>query len=114
MYKTIIVGLTALSINMLCNAGTITIQKSDSVIRNDVFDAKRVRAEEYRRMEAQRQYNNLQWSTQIPPSCMLLRNHYLIYRCSGGLFYKGYEQNSGYQYRQMSAEEVQQMQLPQE
>lgn len=113
MYKRIFVGVTLLSINLYSYAGTITIEKSDSLIRNDVFDAKRERAEEYRRLEAQRQYNNWQWSTQIPPGCILLRNYYLIYRCSGG-FYKGYQQNSGYQYRQMSAQEVQQMQLPQE
>lgn len=95
-------------------AGAITIEKSDSLIRNDLFDAKRERAEEYRRIEAQRQYDNYQWSSQIAPTCVLLRNYYLIYRCAGGRFYKGYEQDPYRQYRQLSDVEVKQMQLPQE
>ena len=59
-------------------AGKVTIEKSDSLIRNDVFDEKRERAEEYKLREADRNDNNHRWSSQIDPSCGLLKNRYLL------------------------------------
>ena len=63
-------------------AGTITIEKSDSLIRNDIFDEKRARAEEYQQYEAERNAHNQYWSSQIDPSCALLKNRYLTYFCA--------------------------------
>ncbi|PKF62294.1 hypothetical protein CW745_06955 [Psychromonas sp. psych-6C06] len=88
-------------------AGTITIEKSDSLIRNDVFDQKRARAEEYKQREAERNVDNEYWSTQIDPSCGLLRNRYLLYFCaSNGRYYKGYESGEQREYRQLSNAEI--------
>ena len=88
-------------------AGTITIEKSDSLIRNDVFDEKRARAEEYKQREAERNANNETWSSQIDPSCGLLKNRYLVYFCaSNGRYYKGYESDNKEQYRELSTSEV--------
>lgn len=88
-------------------AGNISIEKSDSLIRNDVFDEKRERAEDYQRREAERTENNNHWSTQINPSCGLLKNRYLVYFCaSNGRYYKGYDLSSKPEYRELSASEV--------
>lgn len=88
-------------------AGNITIEKSESLIRNDIFDQKRVRAEEYRQYEAQRKANNRYWTSQIDPSCVLLKNRYLIYFCAtNNGYYKGYELGNKLQYRQLSEPEI--------
>ncbi|WP_022940486.1 hypothetical protein [Psychromonas hadalis] len=88
-------------------AGKITIEKSDSLIRNDVFDEKRERAEEYKRREAERNAENYRWSSSINPSCVLLKNRYLLYFCtSNGRYYKGDESNNRPQYRELSTQEV--------
>ena len=88
-------------------AGEITIEKSDSLIRNDVFDDKRARAEEYKQREAERNANNGYWSSSLDPSCALLRNRYFVYFCaSNGRYYKGYEPESQPQYRELSTSEV--------
>ena len=55
------------------SAGKITIEKSDSVIRNDLFNQKRERAEEYKRREDERKSNNEAWSYRLAPGCALLR-----------------------------------------
>lgn len=59
-------------------AGKVTIEKRDSVIRNDLFDQKQARAEEYQRREENRRRNNEAWSYRLAPECVLLRHHYLI------------------------------------
>lgn len=87
-------------------AGKITIEKKDSLIRNDLFNEKRERAEEYKRREDERQFNNEAWLYRLAPECMLLRHHYLIYRCAAGHYYKGYEIADKMQYRQLSEQEV--------
>ena len=87
-------------------AGKVTIEKSDSVIRNDLFDQKRERAEEYKRREDERNHANQAWSYRLSPGCGLLRNHYLIYTCADGRYYKGYETLDRMQYRQLSDQEV--------
>ena len=88
-------------------AGKVTIEKSDSLIRNDVFDEKRERAEEYKLREAARNDNNHRWSSQIDPSCGLLKNRYLIYFCaSNGRYYKGYKTSNKSEYRELSSSEV--------
>jgi hypothetical protein len=88
-------------------AGKITIEKSDSLIRNDIFDEKRARAEEYKQREAERTANNQYWSEQIDPSCGLLKDRYLIYFCAtNGRYFKGYESGNKKQYRELSTSEV--------
>jgi hypothetical protein len=88
-------------------AGNITIEKNDSLIRNDVFDGKRARAEEYKLREDERNANNHRWSSSIDPSCGLLKNRYLLYFCaSNGRYYKGYETGSYPQYRELSTTEI--------
>lgn len=92
-------------------AGKITIEKSDSVIRNDIFDGKRERAEDYKRREAERNANNERWSSQIPLSCGLLKDNYLIYFCAtNGRYYKGYESGNKPEYRELSSQEVKKIQ----
>ena len=88
------------------SAGKITIEKSDSLIRNDLFDAKRERAQEYKVREEERKRSNEYWSSSIDPSCALLRNHYLIYRCANGFYYKGYERGNRKEYRELSNPEL--------
>jgi hypothetical protein len=88
-------------------AGNITIEKNDSLIRNDVFDQKRVRAEEYKLREDERNVNNHRWSSSIDPSCGLLKHRDLIYFCAAnGRYYKGYETGNRPQYRELSTPEV--------
>lgn len=88
------------------SAGKITIEKSDSLIRNDLFDAKRERVQEYKVWEEERKRNNEQWSFSIEPGCGLLRNHYLIYQCENGRYYKGYEIENRKEYRKLSNSEM--------
>lgn len=91
-------------------AGKINIEKNDSLIRNDVFDEKRERAEEYKRREKERYSNNHRWSSSIDPSCGLLKNSYLLYFCvSNGRYYKGYESGNHPQYRELSTSEVKEL-----
>jgi len=88
-------------------AGSITIEKSDSLIRNDIFDEKRERTDDYKLREAERNENNDRWSSMIDPSCGLLKNRYLIYFCaSNGRYYKGYESENKLQYRELSTPEI--------
>lgn len=88
-------------------AGKVTIEKGNSLIRNDLFDAKRERAEEYKRREKERDRNNSEWSESLDPSCGLWRNTYLIYMCGNGRYYKGYETNEQIEYRELSSREIQ-------
>jgi len=87
-------------------AGKITIEKKDSVIRNDLFEQKRARAEAYQHSEENRRRNNEIWSYRLAPECVLLRHYYLIYRCAAGQYYKGYQTPDKMQYRQLSEQEV--------
>jgi hypothetical protein len=94
-------------LSLSANAGNITIEKNDSLIRNDIFDEKRVRAEEYKLNEEERNAQNSRWSSSIDPSCGLLKNRYLLYFCaSNGRYYKGYESGNRPQYRELSTSEV--------
>ena len=105
--KAIIFFFLTILLSLPVLAGKITIEKSDSLIRNDVFDEKRARAEEYKLREAERNENNHRWSSQIDPSCGLLKNRYLVYFCAtNGRYYKGYESGSQPQYRELSTQEV--------
>lgn len=107
MFKKIFALLNLLIISISLQAGTVTIEKSDSLIRNDLFDEKRVRAEEYKQYEFERKSNNHDWTSQIDPSCGLLKNRYLIYFCaSNSRYYKGYESGNKLQYRQLSGLEA--------
>lgn len=87
-------------------AGKVTIEKSSSLIRNDLFDQKRARAQEYKRIEAERNRYNEQWSARIDQSCVLWRNAYLVYMCNNGRYYKGYTNDGHTQYRQLSTVEI--------
>ncbi len=69
----IIALLVTLIFSLPVNAGKITIEKSDSLIRNELFDAKRERAEEYKRLQEQRRINNRYWSDYLSPQCFLLK-----------------------------------------
>jgi len=101
--KRIIVIFISSLIGCSVLAGNITIEKSDSLIRNDIFDEKRVRAEEYKQYESERKTNNHYWTSQIDPSCGLIKNRYHIYFCaSNSRYYKGYESGNKLQYRQLS------------
>ncbi|WP_019616572.1 hypothetical protein [Psychromonas ossibalaenae] len=100
-----LIGLSVL-LSFSVNAGKVTIEKSDSLIRNDLFDQKRQRAEEYKEREDERNRNNEAWSYRLAPGCGLLRNHYLIYRCADGRYFKGYEDLEHQRYRQLSEQEV--------
>lgn len=87
-------------------AGKVTIEKKSSLYRNDLFDQKRLRAEEYKRKEAKRNLDNERWSTRLDPSCALLRFKGLIYMCAEGRFYQGYRNNGETKYRELSAAEI--------
>ncbi|MCK5818993.1 MAG: hypothetical protein KAH18_07005 [Psychromonas sp.] len=90
-------------------AGKVTIEKRSSLIRNDLFDQKRARVQEYRRIEADRNRYNEQWSMRIDPSCGLWRNAYLVYMCNDGRYYKGYTIDGNTQYRQLSTVEIKEL-----
>lgn len=101
--------LTVMSIN-LASAGEITIETKDSIIRNDVFDEKRERADEYKRLEQERDIRNQNWFYTLPVGCGLYRHHASIYRCGSGQFYKGVDDvNAGIKYRQLDQEESSQL-----
>ena len=70
-------------ISVSASAGKVTVEKNESVIRNDLFNPKRERAMEYKRLEAQRQSANEAWSYRLTPECVLLRDYNLIYICAG-------------------------------
>ncbi len=90
-------------------AGKVTIEKSSSLYRNDLFDKKRRRAEQYQRKEAKRNLDNEQWSTGIDPSCGLWRSAELIYMCAKGRYYQGYKNNGQTKYRELSKDEVKEL-----
>ena len=90
-------------------AGKVSIIKSSSLIQNDLFDAKRARAKEYKQREKERNQNNSEWSTNIDPSCGLWRNTYLVYMCGNGRYYKGYETNEQIEYRELSTREIKEL-----
>ena len=95
---------TLLSISSV--AGDITIDKRDSVIRNDVFDEKRQRAEDYKENEKQREIDNQAWSYQLPLGCGLFRRLYLTYSCADGRFFRGHDGGERRQYRELSRSEI--------
>lgn len=95
-------------------AGQVTIDKRESLIRNDLFEEKRARALEYQRREEERNVNNRAWSYRLAPECLLLEKHYLIYRCTDGRYFKGYELENRSEYRELSPEEVMQLQNEQQ
>lgn len=107
MIKELMTLIPAIAFSALLQAGAVTIEKSDSLIRNDIFDEKRERAEDYQRRKVERNANNESWSSQIPLSCGLLKDNYLIYFCaSNGRYYKGYESGNKPEYRELSSQEV--------
>lgn len=106
MQRTLFIILLSL-LSFSAVAGKITIETNDSLIRNDVFNEKRQRAEEYKQQELERNENNRYWSSSIDPSCGLLKNYYLLYFCaSSGRYYKGYESDGKPQYRELSTREI--------
>ncbi|WP_354623451.1 hypothetical protein [Psychromonas sp. MME2] len=96
----------SLVLSLSCIAGEITIDKRDSVIRNDIFDAKRERAAEYKRNEEQRRINNQVWFYELPLGCAFFKRAYLIYRCTDGRYLRGDDLNNKPRYRQLSPAEV--------
>ncbi|MDA7746641.1 hypothetical protein N8878_04835 [Psychromonas sp.] len=111
MRGTTILVLTVISINMTF-AGEITIETNDSLFRNDLFDEKRERAEEYKRSEQERDMNNQQWYNVLPVGCVLYQSQYFIYRCNQGQFYKGYNTESENKYRKLSETEISSLEKP--
>lgn len=105
MLLRILIFLSVL-LSFSANAGKITVEKGDSLIRNELFDEKWERAAEYKRREDERKLNNEAWLYRLAPECALLRAHYLIYRCSDGEYYKAYEAQDGLHYRKLSEKEV--------
>lgn len=96
---TVVLSFTAI-------AGDITIDKRDSAIRNDIFDDKRQRAEEYKENERQREINNQAWSYELPLGCGLFRRQYLTYSCADGRYFRGEESGARRQYRELSRSEI--------
>ncbi len=108
--KAIVFFVFASLFSFTLSAGKVSIETSASLIRNDLFDEKRERAEEYKRLENQRNSHNSAWSSSIDPSCGLLKKSYLLYFCvSNGRYYKGYESGNYPQYRELSTSEVKQL-----
>ncbi|HIP75635.1 MAG TPA: hypothetical protein EYH12_00445 [Psychromonas hadalis] len=75
--RLLIIGFILLSFNV--SAGKVTIEKRDSLIRNDLFEAKRERAKEYKEREKELRDRNEEWSTNLDASCGLWKNQSLIY-----------------------------------
>ncbi len=107
-FKVSLLSITLL-LPVLSVAGEITIEKKSSLIRNDIFDQKRQRAQEYQAREKLRKEYNQHWSYRLPPECGLLPQYYLIYLCANGRYFKGYDVPSGLQYRQLHPDEVKQL-----
>ena len=93
--------LSVMSFNLVY-AGEIRVERRDAVYNNDVFDDKRVRAEEYNRAEVERAYNNSHWYYMLPIGCVEYAGMNLIYRCGDGLFYRGYNRDDGLEYQQLN------------
>ncbi|GLS92500.1 hypothetical protein GCM10007916_35720 [Psychromonas marina] len=102
-----IIALLNIVVSFSLYAGEITIEKNDSLIRNELFDQKRTRAEQYKQDERERNTSNEYWITQIDPSCGLLKNNQLIYYCAvNGRYYKDEKTTNKRQYRELSTAEV--------
>lgn len=92
---------------VMLSAGPITIEKNDSLYRNELFNEKRSRAEQYNRREAARDDQHRTWSSRLDPSCALLKDHYLIYFCANnGRYYKGGDPKLSPSFRALSTSEV--------
>jgi len=96
--------LSLLSFNVF--AGDVTITKSDQLINNQLFDQKKIRALEYKRLEELRELDNLQWFNTLPVACLLYQNKYLVYQCGKQIFYKGYELGNDIKYRKLNKKEI--------
>ncbi|AGH82120.1 hypothetical protein PCNPT3_10920 [Psychromonas sp. CNPT3] len=84
-------------------AGDIQIQTKDSLIRNDVFDAKRERIDAYREAQALQQLESQSLQLDISNVCMLLRREGVIYFCAtNGHYYKQVIDNNNKYYQQLS------------
>jgi|GEM_PF-3081153 len=113
MLLQILIGLSIM-LSFPADAGQVTIEKRDSLIRNDLFEQKRERALEYKRREEERNANNLAWSYRLASECVLLKRHYLIYLCADGHYFKGYELENRSEYRKLSDQEVKLLQNEQQ
>jgi len=96
--------LSLVSLNTI--AGKVTITQSKTLINNQVFEQKQIRALEYKQREEQRVLNNLQWIYPLPSVCLLYQKQYLIYRCGKALFYKGYAFNGFIKYKPLTKTET--------
>lgn len=96
--------LSLLVINV--DAGEVTINKQSSLINNQLFDEKRIRAAEYKQLEAERALNNQNWLEELPINCFIYAEQYLTYKCGNGLFYKGYDINSQVKYQRLNNDEI--------
>jgi hypothetical protein len=96
--------LSLLVINV--DAGEVTINKQSSLINNQLFDQKRVRAEEYKQLEAERALNNQHWLDELPMNCFIYAEQYLTYECANGLFYKGYDINNQVKYQRLNNDQI--------
>ena len=96
--------LSLLVINV--DAGEVTINKQSSLINNQLFDQKRVRAAEYKKLEAERALSNQNWLEELPINCLIYAEQYLTYECGNGLFYKGYDINNQVKYQRLNNDEI--------
>lgn len=97
---------SAILFSFSLTAGEVTIEKSDSLIRNDLFQQKRIRGEEYKQQEQQRRRDNQAWSESLAPSCVLFAAHYLIYSCVDGSFFQAEQGEDKLRYRPLSKQQV--------
>ena len=96
--------LSSFSLNIF--AGEVSITQSNTLINNQVFEQKEIRALEYKQREEQRVLDNFQWIYSLPSVCLLYQKQYLIYRCGKILFYRGYEFNGFIKYRLLTKNET--------
>jgi hypothetical protein len=88
------------------DAGEVTINKQSSLINNQLFDQKRVRAAEYKQLEAERDLRNQNWLEELPTNCFIYAEQYLTYECGNGLFYKGYDINNQIIYQRLNHDQI--------
>lgn len=105
MHKRLLFGL-AILFSFSATAGKVTIEKSDSLIRNDLFQQKQIRAEQYKLRENERKKHNEIWLESLEGGCGLLTNAYLLYSCADGRYFQGEQQGDKLRYRPLSKQQV--------
>ncbi len=109
MYMKIKYLLILSFISLVVYAGEVHIETKGSLIRNDVFDAKRDRIEAYRDAEALRQLDNELPGIDISATCLLLKTGRDIYFCvRNRRYYQQFIEDNEKHYRVLSILERQQ------